>query len=551
MDIEEALKFTDNLALTTTGKHLDSLQKAILRGAWNNQKYKEIAQHHNRSEKYIKEVGFKLWKLLSVALGEEQVSKANFRAKLENLQASNIVSLVGNGCIHIGNISADSSQPSKKLQSEPQNKDKFNEKTSNSEPKIHLDLGDAPEPNLFYNRTSELTTLQNWILARTRLITILGLSGIGKTALTLQLIPQIQHEFDYIIWRSLRNSPPLASLQTDLIKFLSQQQETNPPNPPLSRGGEEIQPLSPQRGEEIQPLSPRRGEEIQPLSPRRGAEIQPLSPRRGAEIQPLSPRRGEDIQPLSPRRGEEIQPLSPPLSKGGLGGVINYLRSHRCLIILDDIQTIFSSQQLAGNYQPGYENYGPFFKQLTESSHNSCLILLSWEKPREIAALEGENRPCKSLQLNGLGPEAQEIFREKGLAEPDKWSELIDLYRGNPLWLNIVATLIQDLFGGSVSEFLSYDTLFLGDLESLLDQQCDRLTASEQQVIAWLASTPEPADISKIPENLQLSPPELLKVIQSLGRRSLVETVKQNGRSYLTIQPVIRQNIINKTRSKN
>ena len=459
MDIEDALEFVDHLALTTTGKHLDSLQKAILRGTWNNQKYKEIAQHHNRSEKYIKEVGFKLWKLLSVALGEEQVSKTNFREKLENWRFSNI-SCFGKDYIQIGSVSAETLHSLKISQPEPQDKDRFNEKTSNSEPKIHLDLGDAPEPNLFYNRTSELSTLENWILGHTRLITILGLSGIGKTALTLQLIPQIQHEFDYIIWRSLRNSPPLASLQTDLIKFLSQQ-ETELPY------------------------------------------------------------------------------------------LIDYLRSHRCLIILDDIQTIFSSQQLAGNYQPGYENYGTFFKQLTESSHNSCLILLSWEKPKEIAALEGENRPCKSLQLNGLGPEAQEIFREKGLAEPDKWSDLIDLYSGNPLWLNIIATLIQDLFGGSVSEFLSYDTLFLGDLESLLQQQCDRLTASEQQVMGWLASTPEPADISKIPENLQLSPPELFKVMQSLGRRSLVETVKQNGRSHFTIEPVIREYIINKTRSKN
>ncbi|MEG4484510.1 ATP-binding protein [Microcoleus sp. D2_18a_B4] len=471
MDVEEALEFVDHLALTTTGKHLDSLQKAILRGTWNNQKYKEIAQHHNRSEKYVKEVGFKLWKLLSVALGKEQVSKANFRAKLENLQVSN-VSLVGNGCIHIRNISADTFYSPKVSQPEPQDKDNFHEKTSNSEPKIHLDLADAPEPNLFYNRTSELTTLENWILGRTRLITILGLSGIGKTALTLQLISQIQHEFDYIIWRSLRNSPPLASLQTDLIKSC--------------RGGAPVPAPS--------------------------------------------------------------VPAAYPQERATTGGLplLEYLRSHRCLIILDDIQTIFSSGQLAGNYQPGYENYGAFFKQITESSHNSCLILLSWEKPREIAALEGENRPCKSLQLNGLGPEAQEIFREKGLAEPEKWSELIDLYRGNPLWLNIVATFIQDLFGGSVSEFLSYDTLFLGDLESLLHQHFDRLTASEQQAIAWLATTPEPADISKIPENLQLSPPELLKVMQSLGRRSLVETVKHNGRSHFTIGPVIREYITNK-----
>jgi len=489
MDIEEALELAEHLTFTTTGKHLDSLQKSILRGAWDNQKYREIAQRNHRSEKYVKDAGFKLWKLLSVALGED-LHKSNLRSRFEKWIASNI-SNSGN-CVQIGNdninvcgeTSQSSEVPQKRSPTSPQNP----EPTAKQ---ARIDLGDAPEHNLFYNRTSELTTLENWILGRTRLITILGLSGIGKTALTLQLISQIQHEFDRIIWRSLRNSPPLASLQTDLIKFLSQQQETNPPNPPLSRGGEEI-------------------------------------------------------QPLSPRRGEEIQPLSPPLSKGGLGGLIEYLRSHRCLIILDDIQTIFSSQQLAGNYQPGYENYGAFFKQITESSHNSCLILLSWEKPREIAALEGENRPCKSLQLNGLGPEAQEIFREKGLAEPEKWSELIDLYRGNPLWLNIVATFIQDLFGGSVSEFLSYDTLFLGDLESLLHQHFDRLTASEQQAIAWLANTPEPADISKIPENLQLSPPELLKVMQSLGRRSLVETVKQNGRSHFTIWPVIREYITNK-----
>ncbi|MEG4813076.1 NB-ARC domain-containing protein [Microcoleus sp. K5-D4] len=351
---------------------------------------------------------------------------------------------------------------------ETPNLEKQNQDTSSkTQPKQRLDLSDAPEPNLFYNRTSELTTLENWILSRTRLITILGLSGIGKTALTLQLISQIQHEFDRIIWRSLRNSPPLASLQTDLIKFC--------------RGGVPV-------------------------------------------------------------------PAPYPEERATTGGLplLEYLRSHRCLIILDDVQTIFSSQQLAGNYQPGYENYGAFFKQLTESSHNSCLILLSWEKPREIAALECENRPCKSLQLKGLGPEAQEIFREKGLAEPEKWSELIGLYRGNPLWLNIVATLIQDLLGGSVSEFLSYDTLFLGDLESLLHQQCDRLTASEQQAMGWLASTPEPADISKIPENLQLSRAELLNVMQSLGRRSLVETVQQNGRSHFTIAPVIREYITNK-----
>jgi len=99
-----------------------------------------------------------------------------------------------------------------------------------------IDLGDAPEISTFFDRTSELTTLENGILGRTRLITILGLSGSGKSAIALQLIQHIQYKFDCIIWRSLRNAPPLQTLQTDLIKFLSQQQETNP-QPPLIKGG--------------------------------------------------------------------------------------------------------------------------------------------------------------------------------------------------------------------------------------------------------------------------------------------------------------------------
>ncbi|MEG4311730.1 MULTISPECIES: NB-ARC domain-containing protein [unclassified Microcoleus] len=461
MDVEEALKFTDHLALTTTGKHLDSLQKAILRGAWDNQKYKEIAQHHNRSEKYVKEVGFKLWKLMSVALGEEQVCKANFRAKLENLQASNIVSLVGNGCIHIGNISAESLHSPEASQSEPQDQDKFNEKISNSEPIQQLDLSDAPEISTFFDRTSELSTLENWILSRTRLITILGLSGIGKTALTLQLIPQIQHEFDCIIWRSLRNAPPLQTLETDLIQFC--------------RGG---------------------------------------------------------------------APVPAPEERATTGGLpLQYLRSHRCLIILDDVQTIFSSQQLAGNYQPGYENYGAFFKQIAESCHNSCLILISWEKPREIAALESNPKNCQTLQLNGLGEPAREIFIEKGLLESENWSKLIDIYRGNPLWLNTIAAAIQDLFSGNISEFLSYDSLVLGDLEYLLHQHFQRWSDSEKQVMSWLANQNKAVEISKKPALLELSPSEFLKAVESLRRRLLIEKVQKGDRTLFQLQPAIAEYI--------
>lgn len=472
MDIAAALKLADDLVFVQTGKRLDYVQEAILRGTFKKRTYTQIAKEVYSSPSHVRNVGSELWKILSEGLGEN-ITKASLKPILEkgtfyNYQSTIVETITGEN-ITVNknlNICSKKARESRQSPATPQNP-----KPTTKQPRI--DLSDAPEILTFYDRTSQLTTLENWVLAnRTRLITILGLAGSGKSAIALQLIPQIQHQFDCIIWRSLRNCPPLSALQTDLIQSLSPQQETNPP---LSRGG------------------------------------------------------------------EEIQPLSPPLSKGKLGGVIEYLRSQRCLIVLDDVQTIFSSQQLAGNYKPDYENYGTFFKQIAESSHNSCLILLSWEKPREIAALEGEPKNCQTLQLNGLGESARELFTEKGLLESEKWSELIELYRGNPLWLNIVSTIIQDLFNGKVSAFLSYDSLVLGDLEYLLHQHFQRLSEPEIQVMSWLAHQTAAVEISNKPRNLELSPSEFLKALESLRRRLLIEKVQKGDCTLFSVQRAIAE----------
>ena len=101
--------------------------------------------------------------------------------------------------------------------------------------------------------------------------------------------------------------------------------------------------------------------------------------------------------------------------------------------------------------------------------------------------------------------------------------------------------MIQDLFNGSLSEFLSEDTLFLGDLESLLHQPFNRLSESEKQVMSWLASETAPVSLSKLPENLQLSRSQFLKVMQSLGRRSLIEKIQEGDRTFFTICPVLKE----------
>ncbi|MBD1856143.1 MULTISPECIES: NB-ARC domain-containing protein [Leptolyngbya] len=58
-----------------------------------------------------------------------------------------------------------------------------------------------------YGRAQELTTLQPWVVDEPcRLITIVGMGGIGKTALSIRLAEQVQEAFQFVIWRSLRKA---------------------------------------------------------------------------------------------------------------------------------------------------------------------------------------------------------------------------------------------------------------------------------------------------------------------------------------------------------
>ncbi|MBD2776597.1 NB-ARC domain-containing protein [Iningainema tapete] len=89
----------------------------------------------------------------------------------------------------------------------------------------HQDWGDAPDPSVLFETLEDHNTLKEWILQdHCRIVALLGMGGIGKTSLSVKLAQQIENEFEFIIWRSLRNAPPLTKLLTELINFLSRGQ---------------------------------------------------------------------------------------------------------------------------------------------------------------------------------------------------------------------------------------------------------------------------------------------------------------------------------------
>ena len=89
MDIKELLKFVDESMFAKTGKRLNDLQRTVIEGALNGQKYIDIADNFDRSEGHVKDVGYELLQMLS-DIFEEPVSKVNLKSVLERQRNVNV-----------------------------------------------------------------------------------------------------------------------------------------------------------------------------------------------------------------------------------------------------------------------------------------------------------------------------------------------------------------------------------------------------------------------------------------------------------------------------
>jgi hypothetical protein len=314
-----------------------------------------------------------------------------------------------------------------------------------------IEWWNAPDLRDFYGRELELKTLSQAILAnRCSLVSIIGLKGIGKTALALQSLEQLAPAFERVIWCSLDERT------WDLGEWV---------NACLLRHTEDASP------------------------------------------------------PLAPEDAIAI--------------LMETCRTHRLLLVLDGYDILLDpADSTCAIFSDLLQRFGA-------ERHRSCLLLTSRENPQALVTLADCGHPVYTLSLAGLAPDAAEqILTNRGLQDTQHWPELIRLFQGNPLALQLIAMRIQRFFQGQVGEFLKQETLTLAQIDDLVFHQVQGLSRSERSILYWLVLADQSLDFADLRQRAELSGATLLTALEALLRRSLIQ-----GESKFTVEPLVHKYI--------
>lgn len=223
--------------------------------------------------------------------------------------------------------------------------------------------------------------------------------------------------------------------------------------------------------------------------------------------------------------------------------VIHLFKQHRCLVVLDGVDVLLESGQLAGYYRPGYESYREFFKLVVEVTHQSCLVITSREQPRELGLLQGGN--LQTLHVGGLSAaDSRSCFEALGCSSgsPTHWNQLHTHCGGHPVALRLTAIRIREYLNGDIAthlEDLQQSRVFLQDLQDLFNQQFNRLSHLEKVVLWGLMHHAGRASLTQLRGVLATHEVcgDLVEALESLRRRSLLE----KHPTYFKLSPVLME----------
>ena len=412
--------------------------------------------------------------------------------------------------------------------------------------------GEAPKVGLFQGRGNDIRVLSDWIslpASSPKLLAICGIGGIGKTCLSLKLAEAVGQDFQQVVWLQVKKDQPPEDFLRSLLITL---QANASSKIALRRSNRSYSSVLGQRSKET--------------SDSASAELDRL----GLESSAL---KGQHV-PV-----ESVARL--------IQQIVLHLSQQRCLVILDGFERVFkagaegastasegkraptfnvSRQQQASAYKPGFEAYGELLEAIKDSARfhpseqtlkssqqerSSCLLLTSREKPRELL-VEVVDQAVRLYTLQGLSDVDAIAIIEKfclqGTVADNR--EFVRRYSGHPMALLLAANTVQDVFSGSIRNFLAQDISVFDDLRSVLKDQFKRLPLTEKEAIYWLAINHKPCSLEELKTDIVARDHKanLLYTLRSLERRSLIKVVRHQGYGGVqySLHPIVLEYVLDR-----
>lgn len=189
--------------------------------------------------------------------------------------------------------------------------------------------------------------------------------------------------------------------------------------------------------------------------------------------------------------------------------LLERLTAHRTLIILDDIEGLFSTDSARLYYKDNYWDYKELFKIIGETEHKGCLILNSVSKPTGVSQIESVDY-VGSLQLSGLDSSAVvEFFKDYNLSmedvKPAKRENVLKMtaeltMNNTPLLLLILAKVIQTTTN-DIEEFFNAPTRYISNpylVITSLAEMVESLKPEEKAIFLYVLNQSQAVSLSAL-----------------------------------------------------
>jgi transcriptional regulator with XRE-family HTH domain len=224
--------------------------------------------------------------------------------------------------------------------------------------------------------------------------------------------------------------------------------------------------------------------------------------------------------------------------------LIRLLRDQRCLLVLDNLETLLEPCDTLGRFQDAFGGYRALLQAIAETRHQSCLILTSREASADLGLMRGGS--VGSLAVGGLSvQDTQVLLGEKQLTGSElDWEDFVARCGGNALVLKMTSETVRQVFGSEIGGFLlavGSNGAIHGGVRRLLAAQLDqRLSETEREVVQLLAVSGEALTPNRLMVELapRLARPAVIEALQALRRRSLIEW--SEAEAGFSLHPVVR-----------